>query len=175
MGKTPHEALADPDDMMAVTIDDLKPFPDMLAAYREQQIDGLDARTALDHLAVLESIETELKAALSYTRGEMLRALEAGDVVVAGVTYSRKPKLKKRANHARVRVAVREKALVDPSNNKPITTKGAAAAVERAVQFMHEMYLSDSSLPKVGELKRHGIPYESVIGEEQTGWELDVR
>lgn len=134
-------------------------------------IDSLDAVQAIELLHELKALNKAVADAISLCNTQALQKLDGQPVQVDDTVYARQPVNKKRANHTRLAQRVADIACVD-ENGKPFKAKGAIAAAVQAATLMRGLYVSDSTLPKIGELKRLGIAVDEIIGEERTGWEV---
>lgn len=124
-----------------------------------------------DALALLEAVQVAvaaLKNAESYLKSRAITTIEQ-PILVGHTAYSKVAVTKQRPDQALIKRAVVSLA-ASPDEEGEAPTAGDAA--QRAVDLMAAMYVSPSTLPKVGGLRAMNLELSDVCSDEHTGWDL---
>lgn len=153
--------------MSDVNVHDLEAVSDVAARLAEMA-DSLSAEQAITLLHSAERAMLALKIAVDMLEAQALGRLEQ-PIVVGHTAYSKKPSFKKRPDQRLIQRVVVEKAS-HPDVNGEVPT--AFEAADAATKMMAELYVSPSTLPKVGGVQALGIEMQDVTAEEHTGFML---
>lgn len=132
------------------------------------EADDLTADDAVRFLDAVAAAKKALGDAEAFLRARALTQIEQ-PIIVDGSAYSKVAAVKKRPDQALVqRKVVAIAAAPDENGELPPVVE----AVERAVELMAGLYVSPSTVPKVGGVNALGLAIWDVVREEHTGWEL---
>jgi hypothetical protein len=153
--------------MADVNKHDLEAIGDV-AAWLAEQSDSLPPAQAAELLTEARKVAKALSMAISLLEAQLLSTIEQ-PVLVGNTVWSKVPAMKKRPDQQRIaRLVVMSAALPDENGELPTANEAAA----EATRMMSALYVSPSTVPKVGGLKQLGVEYGDFITDEHTGWDL---
>lgn len=85
--------------------------------------------------------------------------------------WSKKAEFKKRPNMPAIRLLVNQVA-IDAVLDRDTGDVSPMEAVAKAVELMEGLYVSPSTMPKVGGVKELGVEFDAVFEEQHTGYTL---
>ena len=153
--------------MTEVDIHDLEACGDVFDWLAEAS-DSMDAQTAITMLEGALAVQAKLKVAIDLLRSQALKTIEQ-PILIGSVAYAKKPSFKMRPDQQLLARVVTELA-AHPDENGELPTASVAAAT--ATNMMKALYVSPSTVPKVGGVKALGLEMDMVCREEHTGFEL---
>lgn len=153
--------------MTEITVADLQTIGDIADALTEQS-DGLGATEAVILLDAALAAQARLKVAIDMLEAQALRSIEQ-PIVVGHTVYAKRRVYKKRPDQETIRRLVADQAArPDPNGELPPVHEAAQAAVG----LMAGMYVSPSTVPKVGGVQALGVGINDVCRREHTGFEI---
>lgn len=148
---------------------DLQAIRDVAAALTEQS-DSVTLEQAVILMREAKAAAATLRAAIDLLESRALSLIEQ-PVMVGNVVYSKKPEFKRRPDQTLIKRVVTEVAAAPDENGELPTAHDAAT---RAVATMAALYVSPSTVPKVGGVKALGLSMSDVCEEEHTGFTLSI-
>lgn len=135
-----------------------------------QEADGIESpEQAIELAQEARKAIAVLTAAAKMLEAQALAHMESRPVLVGDAAYRKAPVIKMRPDQMLVkRVVTKVAARPDEDGVLPELDVAVAAAVD----LMADMYVSPSTVPKVGGLRRMGLTLDDVCSEEHTGFEL---
>lgn len=130
----------------------------------------LSAEQAVTLLAAAEAAHKALGDAIAFLKSRAIDQIEQ-PILVGRTAWSKAPTYKKRPDQELIRATVVATAL-DEATDHATGEIDPREAVVVAVRSMETLYVSPSTVPKVGWLKDHGLTAGDVTKEEHTGYEL---
>ena len=134
----------------------------------------LSAEQAVILLDAAEQAHKALGDSIAFLKSRAIDQLEQPILVSDGAgnttAWSKKAEFKKRPNMPVIRELVNKvavKAVIDENGEA-----SPYDAVAKAVELMEGLYVSPSTLPKVGGVKELGVQFDEVFREEHTGFSL---
>lgn len=154
-------------------------------------IKDAEAHTAIQAVFMYDTIgqvirkAREAQAALETHLMDVLEVGEKGDIEYRGQSFGkRKKKVQERFDHREIGKSVHKRVdrlVIDQYEGAAalIYQNGVHDGAGEAIRIMSEIYLSDSTKAKIGELERYGIPCKtnadgSVRTAKSSGYELKV-
>lgn len=132
---------------------------------------GLSAEQALVLLDAAQAAYKALGDAIAFLQSRAISQLEDNPVLIGRTAWSKVPAFKRRPNQAAIRQLVTDEAHARALNKETGEIDPAIAAVA-AIALMEGLYVSPSTVPKVGGVKALGAEMEDVMRDEHTGFEL---
>ena len=132
----------------------------------EQAIVLIDAATEA-HKALGDAIAFLKSRAIDQLEQPILIADGAGNTAA----WSKKATFKRRPNMPAIRLLVNQVS-VDAVMNRETGDVSPMEAVAKAVELMEALYVSPSTMPKVGGVKELGVEFDAVFTDEHTGFQL---
>jgi hypothetical protein len=154
--------------MTDISIHDLEACGDVFDWLCENA-DGLSADNAIPLLEAAQQLQQKLKLAIDMLKAQALSGIEQ-PILVGSVAWSKKPSIKYRPDQTKIAKAVVAVA-IEPDHDTG-EMRDAETAAERAVRLMQTLYVSPSTVPKVGGVENLGLTMKDVTREDRTGWEL---
>lgn len=153
--------------MTEVTKGDLQAIGD-IAVWLAEESDQMSAEQAVELLTEARKVHRALGNAIALLETQALKTIEQ-PILVGTTAWSKKPAFKKRPRQQAIAHTV-EALATRPDVNGEVPP--AYEVAERAVKMMSDLYVSPSTLPKVGGVKALGLEMNDVVDEEHTGFEL---
>lgn len=145
---------ATPADVLAMT--------DVLSEI-DEITDGLSIEEAVQAREAVVQLMSAARMTLALIDTQLVNTLESPREI-NGMRYEvRKSDGKWRPDHSKVTPAVKQHAIVDTETGE---TFDRAAAVERAIKMMEDLYVAKSTMPKVGALDNLGLKKWDVAEQE---------
>jgi hypothetical protein len=134
-----------------------------------EHADELPPEKAIEMLEAAQNLQNKLKLAVDLLRSRALSTIEQ-PILIGRVAYSKKPQIKQRPDQTKIAGKVVRLAVCDAETGEKLDDTETVA--ERAVALMQSLYVSPSTVPKVGGIRNLGMTMQEVTREEHTGWEL---
>lgn len=134
--------------------------------------DSLSAKDAIEGIAQLTQLQVQLGTTIALIKGQAIKTLEQ-PMQVGNVIYYKDRVGKWRPDFQRIAGKVESASLCDPETGEIYDRPNDA--VHRAVQLMKALYVSPSTMPKVGGLERIGSSKDDVAEFERTGYEIKTK
>lgn len=148
---------------------DITAITDVLADIDEIS-DSLSIEEAADMLQAVEELMKAVRQTKGLLETQLINTLESPRVI-DNRRYAVKNDGKWRPDHSKVQAAVKSHSLVDRVTGEMFE---APAAVDRAMTFMHDLYVSPQGMPKVGGLGELGLDKPDVARFDKNGKRLSV-
>jgi hypothetical protein len=139
-----------------------------VAAWLAEQSDSLSAEQAVEMLSEARKVHRAFALAIDMLETQALQLIEQ-PILVGHTAWAKKPVLKKRPRQGQIAATV-EAMAARPDENGEFPP--AFEVASKAVTLMAALYVSPSTLPKVGGVKALGLEMTDVVDEEHTGFEL---
>lgn len=153
--------------MTQINIHDLQAISDV-AKWLAEQADDLSADQAVELLTEARKAQEALKWAIEMLEARAIKTIEQ-PILVGRTAWSKVPSFKKRPdNNLILRVVAETSAAPDENGVIPTPLEAARTATDR----MASLYVSPSTVPKVGGVKALGLNMADVTTEEHTKWTL---
>ena len=128
--------------------------------------ENTDSMGIEDAVAMREAVVSLMSAArmtLALIDTQLVNTLESPREI-NGMRYEvRKSDGKWRPDHSKVNNVVKTRAYIDPDTGEVL---GSSTAAERAIAMMEDLYVSASTMPKVGALDKLGLKKWDVADQE---------
>jgi len=128
--------------------------------------ENTDSMGIEDAVAMREAVVSLMSAArmtLALIDTQLVNTLESPREI-NGMRYEvRKSDGKWRPDHSKVNSVVKTRAYIDPDTGEVL---GSSTAAERAIAMMEDLYVSASTMPKVGALDKLGLKKWDVADQE---------
>jgi len=128
--------------------------------------ENTDSMGIEDAVAMREAVVALMSAArmtLALIDTQLVNTLESPREI-NGMRYEvRKSDGKWRPDHSKVNNVVKTRAYIDPDTGEVL---GSSTAAERAIAMMEDLYVSASTMPKVGALDKLGLKKWDVADQE---------
>lgn len=136
---------------------------------------SLSAEQCVVLLDAAEEAHKALGDAIAFLKSRAIDQLEQPILVSDGAgntsAWSKKATFKKRPDMPKIRGLVNI-AAYDAAVDHETGEINPRDAVAKAVELMEGLYVSPSSMPKVGGVKELGVTFDEVFHEEHTGFQL---
>lgn len=153
--------------MTEVNVADLQAIGD-IADWLIEESDSLPTDRAIELLEACTVAAAKLKMAMSMLQSQALSTIEQ-PILIGRVAWAKKPTFKQRPNQSLIAATVIDFA-ARPDNNGEVPTAHEAATT--ATNLMRGLYVSPSTVPKVGGVKDLDLEMSDVTREEHVGFEL---
>jgi hypothetical protein len=150
-------------DTRGITPADIAAAADVVRAAGESA-DSIGFEEAAELRQALVALTMATKDSLALLNGELLRMVEAQPRRHDGITYDRRPKRAWRFDHELVRSRI-----VDA-----VAGTGNRSVVMDALDLHSAIYVSPSTIAKVGGLEKIGLTKKEAGTYENQGYELEV-
>jgi hypothetical protein len=147
---------------------DLQAIRDV-AAQLTEQADSLGAEEAIILMGEAKAAMQTLKAAIDLLESQALHLIEQ-PILIGKTAWSKKPTFKQRPDQDRIARFVINAAVVPNEETGELPHPRDVA--EAAVAIMSGLYVSPSTVPKVGGVRKIGLDMDDVCQQEHTGFEL---
>ena len=129
----------------------------------DESTDGLSIEEAVQAREAVVQLMSAARMTLALIDTQLVNTLESPREI-NGMRYEvRKSDGKWRPDHSKVTPAVKRSALVDTETGEMFE---GPAAVERAIKIMTDLYVANSTMPKVGALDKLGLKKWDVADQE---------
>jgi hypothetical protein len=141
---------------------DIQAMIDVLADI-DESTDGLGVEEAVQIREAIVALMSAARMTLALVDTQLVTTLE-GPVEINGMRYEvKKSDGKWRPDHSKVNNVVKTRAYIDPDTGEVL---GSSTAAERAIAMMEALYVSASTMPKVGALDKLGLKKWDVAEQE---------
>lgn len=153
--------------MAEISTADLEAVGDVAASLAEQS-DMLSAEKAIELLEAARKAQMSLRLAVDMLESRALATIEQ-PILIGRTAWSKVASFKKRPDQARLDSHVfRACALTIDGELVDSPTD----AVQAAIEAMKALYVSPSTVPKVGGVRALGLELDDITALEHSGWEL---
>lgn len=153
--------------MTEVNKHDLEAIGDV-AVWLAEQSDALSAEQAVELLSEARLVHKSLGLAIDMLEAQALRLIEQ-PILVGTTAWSKKPTFKKRPDRPKIMARVAQLAVADSDTGE---IREPQAVADAAIKLMADLYVSPSTVPKVGGVTALGYKMDDVVSDEHTGFEL---
>jgi len=153
-----------------MNVHDIEAIGDVLDQIAEAA-DSLDAKESVEFMVALNAVNAKLKIAMTLCETQAKRTLDGQPIKVGDTLYVEKDTGKWRPDQSRIRARVVSMAAVDLATGEIVA---GPIAAERAVDMMYQLFVSPSTMPKVGGLDYLGLDKRDVADWERTGTALEA-
>lgn len=153
--------------MTEISIPDLQAVGDVAASLAEQS-DHLSAEQAIELLEAARRAQMSLKLAVDMLESRALAVIEQ-PILVGRTAWSKVSSFKKRPEQSRIDSHVFRACALTVDGE---VVDSASDAVQAAIEAMKALYVSPSTVPKVGGARALGLELDDIVVLEHTGWEL---
>jgi hypothetical protein len=144
-----------------MTPNDIRAAIDVLVELQNDS-DSLDIESAVAHREAVNELMTAVRTTLALIDTQLVSILESPREINGNRYEVRKSDGKWRPDHSKVQGAVKKAAIVDDNGE----VRDTYDAVDRAMIAMEDLYVSASTMPKVGALDRLGLKKWQVASQE---------
>lgn len=152
---------------MEVVAADLQAINDVVQLLAESS-DSLTTEQAIELIEAARKAQQSLKAAIEMLEAQAISTIER-PLLMGNVVWTKVPSVKKRPVPNIIDKAVLTFS-AHPDGDGVMPT--AYEAAQTAINMMKGLYVSPSTVPKVGGVKALGLDMGDVCTEEHTGYEL---
>ena len=163
-----HRGLSDDRPELQVNIHDLDAVGDVVDWLAEHS-DQMDVRTAIEMATALEALGKKLTVARSLCQTQAKRLLDGQPTRIGDTMYVEKATGKWRPNQGKIRGRVAARACVDDDG---VVIELPLEAARQAIDFMYDLFVAPSEMPKQAGLTKLGLSTEDVAEWRKTGSEL---
>lgn len=156
--------------MSDIHLADLQAVGDVLDWVCEAS-DSMTVETAIEFSVALTALIAKARMAQSLCETAAKTMLDGQPALIGDTLYVEKATGKWRPDQSRIRARVVGMSSCNPETGELVT---APEAAERAVNFMYTLFVSPSTMPKVGGLDLLGLDKRDVADWEKTGSELSA-
>lgn len=153
--------------MEPVNRHDLQAIGD-IARWLTEQADDLSAEQAVELIREAKLARKALDDAIAMLEAQAKKLIEQ-PILVGHTVWSKAPTMKKRPDQALIATVVVSTSCAPDDNGELPHPRDAA---QMAVDKMVALYVSPSTVPKIGGVKALGLRIDDVTIEEHTGFEL---
>jgi hypothetical protein len=153
---------------MKITIADIEAIYDVMDAVADAA-DTMTVEEAIAFSEALDGIKSRMLLARSLCETQVKHKLDGQPIKIDNTLFVEKDTGKWRPNQSMIRSRVVGMAACDIETGELLEARSAAS---RAVDFMYDLFVSPSEMPKVGGLKKLGLKTNEVADWEKTGSEI---